>query len=72
MPRLLRDSFSRIFLGRKMAGRVERLQDSRVWPLHLDYARPGRGFHGKSRKRLPVGSPQIILGLVIVPSVLSS
>lgn len=72
MPRLARDRLSRIFLGRKMAGRVERPQDSRVWPLHLDYAKPGRGFHGKTRKRLPVGSPKNILGIVIVPPVLPS
>jgi hypothetical protein len=55
-----------------MAGRVERPPDSRVWPLHLDYARPARGFHGKTGKRLPGGSSQNILSLVIVPPVLSS
>jgi hypothetical protein len=72
MPRLPRGSLSRIFLGRKMAGRVERPPDSRIWPLHLDHALPGRGFHGKTGKRLPGGPPQNILSLVIVPPVLSS
>lgn len=72
MPRLPRDSLSRISIGRKMAGRVERPQDSRVWPLHLDYAKPGRCFHGKTRKRLPIDSSKNILGIVIVPPVLSS
>jgi hypothetical protein len=72
MPRLWRDSLFRVFLGRKMAGRVARLQDSRAWPLHLDYAKPGRGFHGRTRTSLPLASPQNIPGLVIVPPLLSS
>jgi hypothetical protein len=72
MPILLRDRLSRIFLGRRMAGRLESPQPSRVWPLHLDYAKPGRVFYRKTRKRLPVAAPQTILGLVILPSVVSS
>jgi hypothetical protein len=72
MPSLLRDRLARIFFSRKIPGRLARPPESRLWPLHLDYARPHRRFYGKTRKRLPVAPSQTIPGLVIaLPAVFS-
>jgi hypothetical protein len=71
MPSLLRDRLARIFFSRKIPGRLPRPPESRLWPLHLDYARPRRCFHGRA-KRPPACPSKTIPGLVIVlPAVFS-